>query len=223
MVQGTRTSAGVGVSSQPNQPIISQYRSNACPVVMRMISAVARFTGAWPERDTSNGLTMTSQPSCATDDAATIPAHSRARLDRARLPSAALLPTPTMARAIRPSHNGPSWRLRASTTPATPVALTRRSSTCSRACQTSTSPQAQNAMAAAISGELGFTVLLTKKTMGVIATARPTATKPGDLSRRSAVIAVARNAAVISVPMKRIAYTLPDPAGSTHDTTPTAA
>ena len=61
--------------------------------------------------------------------------------------------------------------------------------------ETSTRPHTHSAIAAAISGELGFTVLLTNSTIGVIAIASATATNRGKGNWRNAVMAVATNAA----------------------------
>ncbi len=76
---------------------------------------------------------------------------------------------------------------------------------------TSTRPHTQKAIAAAISGPFGFTELPTKSTIGVIANRTPTAMILGKAVRRSAVIVVARNAAMINTLMNRMRYTTPDP------------
>ena len=85
-----------------------------------------------------------------------------------------------------------------------PVAPTSHRWTRSWPRDTTSRPQTQTAIAAATSGPLGFTMLLTKKTIGVITVARPTARSFGAAARRSAVIAVAMSAPVIAAVMIRM-------------------
>ncbi len=101
-------------------------------------------------------------------------------------------------------HNGPSCRLSASTLPAMPAAVTSRVSISFVAFDTRTRPHAHRAMAAAISGPLGFTELPTNSTIGVIANRTPTATTLGSAVRSRAVNAVAMKAAMIRTLRKRM-------------------
>ncbi len=132
------------------------------------------------------------------------PEQARARIDSQPANTAIVIP-------MSASHSGPSWRLSASAQPAIPAAVTSRRSIPSRAFDTRTRAHTQNATAAAISGPLGFTELPTKSTIGVIANRTPTAMTLGRAVRRSAVIVVARNAAMINTLRKRMRYTTPDP------------
>src|SRR5262249_22976650 len=60
-VHRSQVRTGAGVSSQPNQPIISRYQSKVEPTERSSESRVDKLPGAWAARDASCGLTIKSQ------------------------------------------------------------------------------------------------------------------------------------------------------------------
>ena len=130
----------------------------------------------------------------------------RALVDRHKRGNASLPRRAARISAVNASQNIEIWRASTSAEAAIPSCMTRPRSGSFPALssETRTRPHAHVAMAAAVSGAVGFTAEPNESTIGVSATARPTSATRGEAMRESAPTANATNSAVMSTVMKRM-------------------